>query len=142
MTKIANHTFDELTIGMTAEMTHVVSLVDIEKFCSLTGDVHPLHTSEEYAQSNGFDTIIAHGLLISSYSSGIVGLSLPGENAIIVSQEFKYRKPLYPENAIMISGKIVELDDRFKTVKVEVKIRTKQDGALIATGNYKVKLRK
>lgn len=141
MSKIAQYTFDDLELGMTAQMTHTVTNSDIHKFSGLTKDTHPLHTSEEYAKAHGFDTIIAHGLLISSYSSGIVGLSLPGENAIIVSQEFRYRKPLYPQTTIVVNGKIIELDERFKTIKVEVKIMNIQDNSLLASGSYKVKLR-
>lgn len=141
MSNIATYKFEELSVGMQAEMTHYVGEEEISKFCKLTGDVHPLHTSLEYATAHGFDNIIAHGLLISSYSSGIVGLSLPGENAIIISQEFKYRNPLYPDNQIVVVGKIVELDERFKTIKVDIKIRVMESSKLIATGQYKVKLR-
>lgn len=142
MSNIAQHTFEDLSVGMEAEMTHIVVEEAIKSFCKLTGDTHPLHTSIDYANAHGFKNIIAHGLLISSYSSSIIGLSLPGENAIIISQEFKYRNPLYPNSKISVKGKISEIDERFKSIKVNVKIRTTDSNTLIATGSYKVKLRK
>ena len=142
MPAVNTYTYEELETGLTAEMEHRFSEEHLTAFCEMTNDTHPLHTDRAYAEAHGFEGVIAHGALISSYCSGIIGLYLPGENAIIVSQEFKFRKPLYPGEDIVVRGEIKEKEDRFKTITVAVKVRKKSDQSLVASGSYKVKLRK
>ncbi|TDA68014.1 MAG: hypothetical protein D9V47_08885 [Clostridia bacterium] len=54
---------------LTARRT--VTETDIVNFAGLSGDFNPLHTDEEYAKTTPFGRRIAHGLLISSISSGL-----------------------------------------------------------------------
>lgn len=125
---------------MDAFLTRTISQEDIEKFSINTGDFHPLHTNPQYCKENGFEGIMAHGMLVSSYASAIVGMYLPGENAIIISQNFSYSKPVYMGDVIKIHGVIDSLDTRFKVIDIKIKI-SKSDTTLIS-GNIKVKLRK
>ena len=134
------YTFEELEIGQTETIEIQLLLSDIESFCILTSDYHPLHSSKRYAIKNGYDDIIAHGLLISSFSSALIGMKLPGENALITSQSFKYRHPTYPGDRLLISGKIVFKETTFNTIEVKVKIHN-QASKLVASGLYKIKLR-
>ena len=72
------YTIDNLEEGLEAKIERLITKEDIQNFAILTQDFHPLHTSPDYAKSNGFKDIIAHGLLLSSYSSSIIGMELPG----------------------------------------------------------------
>ena len=67
-------------------------------------------------------------------------MRLPGENAIIMAQNFKYRNPAYPGDILTISGELCALDPRFSTMDVKVKIKN-QDNLLISSGFYDVKVR-
>lgn len=125
---------------MTADINKVLSVEDIVTFSKLTGDYHPLHSSKEYATAHGFKDVIAHGLLISSFSSTLIGMKLPGENTIITSQSFKYRNPAYPGDSLEFSGEITQKDARFRTIEVKVKVRN-QDQKLVSSGFYKIKIR-
>jgi len=125
---------------MTESIEKALTLTDIESFCQLTGDFHPLHSSKEYALAHGFSDVIAHGLLISSYSSTLIGMRLPGENTIITAQSFKYRSPAYPGDKLLIKGEIVKKDERFQTIEVKVKI-TNDSAKTIASGLYGIKIR-
>lgn len=143
MHHIAKYIFSDLKLGMKVEYSHLLTLDDIQTFVKLTGDSHPLHTSIDYAVEHGFDSVIAHGLLLSSLCSKVVGLHIPGENAIIVSQEFKYRRPAYIGQKLVISGEISAMDERFKEIVVKVKMRTGSNASnLISSGLFKVRLRK
>lgn len=125
---------------MTAAITKQLLHSDIEAFCKLTGDNHPLHTSREYATAHGFDDIIAHGLLISSFSSTLIGMKLPGKNTIITSQTFMYRNTAYPGDILEIKGEITAKEPRFNTIEVKVKIHN-QNKKLVSSGLYKIKIR-
>ena len=91
--QIANYNIGELKIGHEVNEKRLLTKEDIQKFANLTYDFHPLHTDLKYSQANGFKNIIAHGLLLSSFSSKIIGMKLPGENAMVINlmnQEINY----------------------------------------------------
>ena len=141
MEPIAYYTIDDLKEGQEVEIERLITVADIKQFAELTQDFHPLHTSIEYAQSHGFDNIMAHGLLLSSYTSYVIGMKLPGERAIIMSQSFRYRKPAYPGNTFLIKASLSAIDLRFSHVEILIRITAKNDNRLIASGKYLVKVR-
>jgi len=77
----------------------------------------------------------------SSFSSALIGMQLPGENAIVISQSFKYRKPAYPNNTFQIKGVVNKIHKKYSRIEVGVKIKSIESGQLIATGSYVVKIR-
>ena len=137
---INNYTIEQIEVGMTDTVTHLVTVEDVKLFSKLTGDNHPLHTSSKYAKENGFENIIAHGLLISSYASTLVGMKMPGENAIVLSQNFTYKKPVYPGDKLNIKGLVVSKDVRFSLIELKVQIFN-QNELKVAIGQFKIKLR-
>ena len=70
--------FDELSVGQTAETTHVVGAADIEAF----------------AKTTPFGGRIAHGMLAAAYISAVLGNQLPGPGAIYLSQSLRFRRPV------------------------------------------------
>ena len=62
MRYIENKTFDEIEVGDTAELTRRLKSEDIELFAVMSGDVNPAHVDEEYAKSDMFHQVIAHGI--------------------------------------------------------------------------------
>jgi 3-hydroxybutyryl-CoA dehydratase len=102
----------------------------ISRFSLITGDWHPLHNDEEFAKKNGYKDIIAHGLLVSSLASKEVATKFLGKNMLILSQSFKYHKPVYKNEEIFMYFKIIKKDKRFKTLNIEVhisKFKNKKD---------------
>lgn len=49
---IENRTFDELTLGETASLSHSVTQRDIDLFAVVTGDVNPAHVDPAYAETD------------------------------------------------------------------------------------------
>ena len=141
MKSIETYTIDELEEGLEATIERLLTVEDIQNFANLTQDFHPLHTSVVYAKANGFEDIIAHGLLLSSFSSGIIGMKLPGENAIIMSQTFTYKNPVYPGTQLLIKGVLNKIDTRFSLLEIKIKITSIDNIQVFATGKYLVKVR-
>lgn len=133
--------FADITEGQVFEFSKVFSADVIESFSNLTQDFHPLHTSAEYASQHGFDRIIVQGFLLSAFLSFIVGMKLPGENALILSQEAKYLKPVYVGEEVTYSCIVTKLDSRFWTFVLVYTIVTKI-GLKAVSGNVLVKVRK
>lgn len=126
--------------GQQYEFRKVFSTAVVESFSELTKDFHPLHTSSEYAKSNGFDNIIVQGLLLSSFISYVVGMKLPGENALILSQDAKYIKPIYVNEEVTYNCEVTKLDTRFSTFVLLYTIFN-QAGLKAVSGNVLVKVR-
>ncbi len=103
--------FDELSVGQSAETTHVVGAADIEAFAAVSGDVNPVHLDEAYAKGTPFGGRIAHGMLGASYISGVIGNKLPGPGAIYLSQSLRFRRPVRIGDPVVARVTVKALDE-------------------------------
>ena len=138
---IAKFDFDDLYVGMSHSFTRDLTSEIVNAFAGITEDFHPLHVDKEYAIDNGFEGPIAHGFLLTSFLSYSVGMKIPGEKAIILSQSSNYLKPAYIGEILNITCKITHLDKRFSTITLSYKITNKKSVTLV-NGEIKVKIRK
>ena len=87
--------FEDLWLERSAERRRVVTEEDIRVFADLTGDYSPLHVDEEFAARSRFGRRLAHGLLTSSFITGIIGMELPSRNGIYMGQTLSFLKPVF-----------------------------------------------
>lgn len=104
--------FDELSVGQTAEATHVVGGGDIEAFAEVSGDTNPVHLDEAYARTTTFAGRIAHGMLGAAYISAVLGTRLPGPGAIYLSQSLRFRRPVRIGDAVIARVTVKALDEK------------------------------
>src|ERR1035437_7134000 len=100
---IENRTFDEIGVGETATLARTLSREDIELFAVMSGDVNPAHVDEEYAHSDTFHKIIAHGMWGASLISTLLGTRLPGPGTIYVEQTLRFRHPVMIGDTVTVS---------------------------------------
>jgi 3-hydroxybutyryl-CoA dehydratase len=81
--------------GQTASLTRTVTEAEVEAFAWATGDTNPVHLDEDYAKRTRFGRRIAHGMLIGSYISTVLGTQFPGPGTIYMSQTMKFLHPVY-----------------------------------------------
>ena len=67
----------------------------IQKFADFSGDLNPVHFSDEEARAQGFKSRIAHGMVGASFFSKIFATTFPGAGTIYLSQTFKFHQPVY-----------------------------------------------
>lgn len=91
---IENKTFDEINVGDSASIQHSLSKRDIMLFAIMSGDVNPAHLDEEYAKSDLFHKIVAHGMWGASLISTVLGTRLPGPGTIYLGQSLKFLRPV------------------------------------------------
>lgn len=137
---IKKYKIKDLSIGQKFEFTKTISNSEIELFSKATNDYHPLHTDIEYSNRNGFKNIIAQGFLLISYVSYVIGMELPGENAIILAQESKFLKPVFAGDQLQYSCSIDSKDLRFSVITVSYKI-INSTLVTCVVGSVKVKIR-
>ena len=112
----------------------------INQFCEMSGDYHPLHCDREYAIGAGFKDIIAHGALITSFGSRMIGMNIPGRRSLIVTQEAEFVEPVYPGDLLLYHGKILKFRKNLDLVQVMINVTNAED-KIVATMHYSVKLR-
>jgi 3-hydroxybutyryl-CoA dehydratase len=107
--------FEDLSVGMTEQMTKTVSSSDVVGFAEITGDRNPIHLSEHFAAKTPFGTRIAHGLYTAGLISAVLGTRLPGPGAIYISQMLNFRAPVKIGDMVEVSVSVAELiPDKFR----------------------------
>lgn len=108
---IENKTFDEIKIGDQASLTRTLGTKDIELFAVMSGDVNPAHLDPEYAKTDIFHHIIAHGMWGGALISAVLGTELPGPGTIYLNQSLSFRHPVNLGDTIVARVTVREKDE-------------------------------
>lgn len=116
---IIGKSINEMQIGDIASHTKLITEKDIEMFGEITGDFNPAHFDSEYASKTIFKKRIAHGMLVGSLFSKLLGMELPGPGSIYISQTLRFRRPVYLGCEIKAEVKIIDINILKNRVKFE-----------------------
>ncbi len=103
--------FEEINTGDFKEVKAMVTDEMVRTFAEITGDNNPLHLDEEFAKKTIFKRRIAHGMLVASLISKVLGHDFPGAGTIYVSQNLKFRKPVYVGDEVKIHVEVKSKND-------------------------------
>jgi len=137
MDTIANRTFDELKLGDSASLARTLTRADIELFAVMSGDVNPAHLDDEYARSDMFHKVIAHGMWSGALISTVLGTQLPGPGTIYLGQSLRFLKPVGLGDTVTVTLTVARLDPEKRRVTLDCTV-TNQDGQQVATGTAEV----
>lgn len=122
--------WSDLQLGMSCSFDAVVTEAMMERFLGDTGDSNPLHVDGGFARSRGFEGRVVYGMLAASFYSTLVGVHLPGRNALLHGIDVDFHKPIYPGMALRIRGEVVQLLEAYKRVELRASISTMNDEIL------------
>jgi phosphotransacetylase/acyl dehydratase len=137
MDMIENRTFDEIKVGDTASLVRTLSKEDIELFAVMSGDVNPAHVDEEYARSDMFHKIIAHGMWGASLISTLLGTKLPGPGAIYLSQTLCFHHPVTIGDTITVTVTARAKETEHHQINFDC-LCMNQRGEVVISGNAEV----
>jgi phosphate acetyltransferase len=137
MEYIENRTFDEITVGDSASLTRVLTNDDILLFAAVSGDVNPAHVDEEFARSDIFQKIIAHGMWGAALISTVLGTLLPGPGTVYVGQTLRFRRPVTVGDQITVTVRALEKKPEKRRVTFECEC-TNQSGDIVIAGTAEV----
>jgi 3-hydroxybutyryl-CoA dehydratase len=123
--------YNDISIGQQESFIIIITESMVEKFSNLSGDLNPLHMDNEFAESSSFKKRIVHGMLLASFFSQLIGMKLPGKNALYFSQTLNFRSPCYIDDEIEIIGEVIEKSDSTKIITVSTSIFNKSKTCLI-----------
>ena len=130
---IENRTFDELTIGETASLSHTVTQRDIDLFATVTGDVNPAHVDPAYAETDMFHHVIIQGMWGAGLISATLGTRLPGPGTIYLGQDLRFRHPVSIGDTITATVTVHEKKPEKGDVTLDC-VCTNQNGEAVITG--------
>jgi len=137
MELIRNRTFDELKVGDSASLTRTLTRADIELFAVMSGDVNPAHLDEEYARSDQFHKVIAHGMWSGALISTVLGTQLPGPGTIYLGQSLRFLHPVGLGDTVTVTLTVARLDPDRHVATLDCAV-TNQDGQPVLSGTAEV----
>jgi 3-hydroxybutyryl-CoA dehydratase len=130
--------FADITVGDTASMSKTVTEADIVNFAGVTGDFNPVHVDAEYASGSLFKERIAHGMLAAGYISAVLGMQLPGPNAIYLGQTLDFKLPVKIGDTVTVTVTVAEKRDEKRILKLDTVV-TNQRGQVVVSGGAVIK---
>ena len=130
---------NNFTVGEHATRSKLITEADIEQFAKITGDVNPIHIDESYAVNTYFGDRIAHGMLVASLISAVLGNQLPGAGSIYLSQELRFLAPVHPGDVITARVEVISWDAEKGRIGLRTEI-TNQENNTVVKGNAQLVL--
>jgi 3-hydroxybutyryl-CoA dehydratase len=98
-----------LKIGDKFIKDFIISDKMITGFSIVTGDHNPVHLDDEFAKNSIFKKRIAHGMLVGSLISSVIGNYFPGIGTIYLSQTMKFLNPVFINDSISVHIEVIEI---------------------------------
>lgn len=130
---VAGVTLENLKVGMAVVQSVQFSEQMVRSYAALVADVAPVHTDGDYAASMGFDRPIAHGLLLASRFSRLMGMYLPGPSTVIQSVRLNFIRPVFCDELVEYSARVMSISVAVKAVVLGLSAK-KADGSDAVSG--------
>ncbi len=130
---MTGYSIDEIYIGQKASVTKTITEADVNAYAGIIGDFNPLHVNSEYAKGTRFGERIAHGMLTASFISTLVGMVLPGRDAIYCGQTLKFTAPVPIGSTITAESEVTKIIPEKRIIVFKTTI-TRQDGVVVVEG--------
>ena len=132
-----SYKFVDINVGLEKSISVRVNSEKQDKFLKISGDINPLHTDAEYSKSKGFSDRVVYGMLTSSFLSTLVGVYLPGKYCILQGVDIQFSKPVYIDDILTITGKVIYINETYKQLEIKAVI-INQDNKKVSKATIKV----
>lgn len=120
--------YEEINVGLEVSFEYAITEAKMQQFFEISGDSNSLHTDLDYAKSRGYAENVVYGQLTAASLSTLAGMYIPGKYSLIHSIETHFLKPVFiSECPLTVYGKVVDKDDRFKTLTIKFYIKNKKE---------------
>ncbi len=119
MDELHGYYFEDLKEGMSDIYAKTVTSADVVMFSGVSGDTNPVHLNHEFASKTIFKGRIAHGLLVASFISTVLGTKLPGPGCIYIGQNLRFKAPVAIGDTVTARVSVSKLIPEKKFVELE-----------------------
>ncbi len=130
---IENHVFDDIRPGQSASLTRTLTTRDIELFATVSGNINPAHVDPDFARSDMFHKVIAHGMWGAALISTVLGTELPGPGTIYLDQSLRFLAPIGLGDTVTVTVTARDKDAEHHRVTFDCRCVT-QDGNVAIEG--------
>lgn len=134
--------FEDIQLGQVALFSVHLTEELVNNFCSLSGDENPLHMDETYAKQTSFEGRVVHGQLGVCYFSQLIGMHLPGQYALYLSQSTFFRAPMRIGMEVIVRGEVLQKSEAMRTLVIKTQILEKTGSKVLIEGEALVKMLK
>lgn len=130
---------DGMYIGQEYSKTFCVTEEKGHMFAEVSQDYNLLHLDEEYARGTMFHGRIAHGMLVASFISGVLGNDFPGVGTVYMGQELQFIRPVRYGDEILVTVRVIEMDNETGKMKLYTECRNQMGKNVIEGYAYIMK---
>jgi 3-oxoacyl-[acyl-carrier protein] reductase len=123
--------------GDRAAFSKTITTEDVDAFAAFSGDYNPLHIDKEFARRTMFGRPVAHGMIVASLVSRMVGMHLPGPGALWTEQQFRWLAPVFIGDTVHVEAVVRQRSTGANILTIEVKA-VNQDGKTVLEGQGSV----
>jgi acyl dehydratase len=128
--------FASLAEGEIARRSFTVREDEMASFAEVSGDHNPLHCDEAFARSRGYPGRVVYGALLVAKISQLIGMELPGRNALWSGLDIQFVSPLFIGQKADIEATIVRVSAAVHALELSLRIACQ--GQPIARGKAMV----
>ncbi len=103
MSRIENHTFDELAIGDKHTYTRILTPEDFERFSRAAGELDPAAAESGLMTTNGFEAIAGAAGGAGARAASVIAGQVPGLGSQLVRQSLADQGPAAPGDAVTLA---------------------------------------
>ena len=134
------HSLDSLHEGLVERFVFKPTNEMMRLFVEISGDVSPVHTDSNYATSRGFDGVVVYGGILVAQISRMVGMHLPGHDALSRGLNIHYVHPLLVGQQAELEARVAHISEA--TSSIELKFKITSQGKTLAKGSAGVQILK
>lgn len=113
-----------------------ISEEKISNFADFSGDHNPIHTSRHGAREYGLEKPVAHGVILLSELSRIIGMEVPGNGAFWNDINITFSGPVFWNETVTIRLEVVQSSEAASMVKLKFDVTN--GGRRILSGTCRV----
>lgn len=121
-----------IAAGDVSQHDFTIDAAAMAMFATLSGDHSPIHTDAAYAASRGYEGVIVYGGLMLAQLSHMVGMKLPGGDAVSVRWTIDYRSPLYVDEPATFRMEVANVSA--STGLIDLRFTITKGERVVATG--------
>lgn len=84
----------------------------IKLFAKVSQDYNPVHMNDDYAQRTMFKKRIAHGMLLGSHISSVLGNYFPGNGTVYLNQTMSFLNPVFIDDTVEIEIEVKDITQK------------------------------